>query len=102
MLGGLSSCLTAPGNLTGRRSILCSTRWFPLRRHSNSSDRCCVYLRPFPTVTTERAQAGVATSHTDSRPARLVTLAEHCGIPADEKVADEDWLKLASSQGWDV
>ena len=33
---------------------------------------------------------------------RLVTLADHCGIPADEKVADEDWLKLASSQGWDV
>ena len=33
---------------------------------------------------------------------RLVTLAEHHGIPADEKVADEDWLKLASSQGWVV
>ena len=33
---------------------------------------------------------------------RLVTLAEHYGIPADEEIADEDWLKLASSQGWVV
>ena len=29
---------------------------------------------------------------------RLVTLAEHYGIPADEKTADEEWLRLASSQ----
>ena len=27
---------------------------------------------------------------------RLVTLAEHYGIPADEEIADEVWLKLAS------
>ena len=38
---------------------------------------------------------------------RLVTLAEHYGIPADEDIADEDiadedWLKLASSQDWVV
>lgn len=33
---------------------------------------------------------------------RLVTLAEHYGIPADEDIADEDWLRLASSQDWVV
>ncbi len=31
---------------------------------------------------------------------RLVTLAEHCGIPADEKVKDEDWLRLVGERGW--
>lgn len=31
---------------------------------------------------------------------RLVTLAEHYGIPADEDIADEEWLRLASSQSW--
>jgi hypothetical protein len=33
---------------------------------------------------------------------RLVTLAEHYGIPADERVADTDWLELAGSRGWAV
>ncbi len=33
---------------------------------------------------------------------RLVTLAEHYGIPADETVADEEWLQLAGEQGWAV
>lgn len=31
---------------------------------------------------------------------RLVTLAEHYGIPADEKVKDEDWLRLVGERGW--
>ena len=29
---------------------------------------------------------------------RLITLAEHYGIPEDEDIPDEQWLKLASSQ----
>ena len=29
---------------------------------------------------------------------RLITLAEHYGIPADENIRDEEWLELASSQ----
>ena len=33
---------------------------------------------------------------------RLVTLSEHYGIPADEGIADEDWLELAGSRGWVV
>lgn len=33
---------------------------------------------------------------------RLVTLSEHYGVPADEKVADEDWLELAGSRKWVV
>ncbi len=33
---------------------------------------------------------------------RLVTLAEHYGVPADEEVADEEWLTLAGSEGWVV
>ena len=33
---------------------------------------------------------------------RLVTLAEHYGIPADESVADVDWLKLAGTRNWTV
>ncbi|MEO6125903.1 MAG: hypothetical protein ABIR32_19560 [Ilumatobacteraceae bacterium] len=33
---------------------------------------------------------------------RLVTLAEHYGMPADEEVADEQWLKLAGTSGWAV
>jgi hypothetical protein len=33
---------------------------------------------------------------------RLVTLAEHYGVPADETVMDEEWLELAGSSGWAV
>ena len=33
---------------------------------------------------------------------RLVTLAEHYGIPVDQNVTDEDWLQLAGEQGWAV
>lgn len=33
---------------------------------------------------------------------RLVTLSEHYGVPEDENVADEEWLKLASARGWVV
>lgn len=32
----------------------------------------------------------------------LVTLAEHYGIPADEKVADVTWLAEAAARGWVV
>lgn len=32
----------------------------------------------------------------------LVTLAEHYGSPADEAVADVDWLRLAGTNGWPV
>ena len=31
---------------------------------------------------------------------RLVTLAEHYGIPSDEDVSDVDWLELAGTEGW--
>jgi hypothetical protein len=31
---------------------------------------------------------------------RLVTLAEHYGIPADEAVADVDWLRLVGERNW--
>lgn len=33
---------------------------------------------------------------------RLVTLSEHYGIPADEKVQDSTWLEAAGSAGWVV
>lgn len=33
---------------------------------------------------------------------RLITLAEHYGIPADESVLDETWLELAGTEGWVV
>ena len=33
---------------------------------------------------------------------RLLTLSEHYGIPADEEVADEEWLALAGRRGWVV
>ncbi|MGH7758071.1 MAG: hypothetical protein ACREN7_02010 [Candidatus Dormibacteria bacterium] len=33
---------------------------------------------------------------------QLVTLAEHYGIPADEAVADVDWLQLAGTNSWPV
>lgn len=33
---------------------------------------------------------------------QLVTLSEHYGVPADEAVADEDWLQLAGERGWAV
>lgn len=32
----------------------------------------------------------------------LATLAEHYGIPADEVVADVDWLRLAGQHSWPV
>lgn len=32
----------------------------------------------------------------------LTTLAEHYGIPTDETVSDERWLRLAGSRGWAV
>ena len=31
---------------------------------------------------------------------RLVTLAEHYGIPDDETVEDVDWLQLCGDRGW--
>jgi hypothetical protein len=31
---------------------------------------------------------------------RLVTLAEHYGIPADQKVRDATWLQLVGERGW--
>ena len=33
---------------------------------------------------------------------RLTTLAEHYGIPADERITDEAWLELAGTNGWVV
>ena len=33
---------------------------------------------------------------------RLVTLSEHYGVPADENVADTEWLELAGQMGWTV
>lgn len=33
---------------------------------------------------------------------RLITLAEHYGIPEDEDVTDEEWLALAGQEGWVV
>ena len=33
---------------------------------------------------------------------RLVTLSEHYGVPADENVADTEWLELAGQLGWAV
>ena len=33
---------------------------------------------------------------------RLITLSEHYGIPADEGVADDEWLELAGHRGWIV
>lgn len=32
----------------------------------------------------------------------LITLAEHYGVPADEQVADVDWIEEASRQGWPI
>ena len=31
---------------------------------------------------------------------RVVTLAEHYGVPADEDVADEAWLELVAQHNW--
>jgi hypothetical protein len=31
---------------------------------------------------------------------RVVTLAEHYGIPADQKVRDAEWLQLVGERGW--
>lgn len=33
---------------------------------------------------------------------RLVTLSEHYGVPADENIADADWLRLAGTNDWVV
>ena len=32
----------------------------------------------------------------------LVTLAEHYGMPADEQVADADWIEEAAKRGWPI
>lgn len=32
----------------------------------------------------------------------LVTLADHYGIPQDERIADGEWLQLAGAEGWPV
>jgi hypothetical protein len=32
----------------------------------------------------------------------IVTLAEHYGVPADERVADVDWIEEAARQGWPI
>lgn len=35
-----------------------------------------------------------------SRGLRLVTLAEHYGVPADEEIEDTTWLELVGTRGW--
>jgi hypothetical protein len=32
----------------------------------------------------------------------VITLAEHYGVPADEQVADVDWIEEAARQGWPI
>ena len=32
----------------------------------------------------------------------LITLAEHYGVPADEQVADTEWIEEAAKRGWPV
>ena len=32
----------------------------------------------------------------------LITLAEHYGMPADEQVADTDWIEEAAKHGWPI
>ena len=32
----------------------------------------------------------------------IVTLAEHYGMPADEQVADTDWIQEAAKRGWPI
>lgn len=32
----------------------------------------------------------------------VVTLAEHYGVPADEQVADVNWIEEAAGQGWPI
>jgi hypothetical protein len=31
-----------------------------------------------------------------------ITLAEHYGMPADEQVADTDWIEEAAQRGWPI
>jgi hypothetical protein len=33
---------------------------------------------------------------------RLTTLSEYYGVPADERVSDQEWLELAGQRGWVV
>jgi hypothetical protein len=32
----------------------------------------------------------------------LITLAEHYGVPADEHIADVDWIEEAAKHGWPI
>jgi PIN like domain len=32
----------------------------------------------------------------------LITLAEHYGMPADERVADTEWIEEAAKRGWPI
>jgi hypothetical protein len=32
----------------------------------------------------------------------LVTLAEHYGVPEDERVADTEWIRDAATRGWPI
>jgi hypothetical protein len=32
----------------------------------------------------------------------MITLAEHYGMPADEQVADTDWIEEAAKYGWPI
>ena len=32
----------------------------------------------------------------------IITLAEHYGVPADEQVADVEWIREAAEQGWPI
>ena len=32
----------------------------------------------------------------------VITLAEHYGMPADEQVADTDWIEEAAQRGWPI
>ena len=70
---------------------------------SNSRICCVSHPKGLPDLFLDRSLGRITVpSFLREAGLRLTTLAEHYGTPADESIADEDWLELAGRRGWVV
>lgn len=63
--------------------------------------RCALHPDGLPDLFIDRSLGRIQVPHLlRSAGLRLVTLAEHYGIPADEEVEDTEWLEMVGRAGW--
>ena len=96
---GSTTCCSASGpesrSTSCRRSSAC--------RPISSRTSCVSHPDELPDLFLDRSLGRVKVPAAAATAGlRLVTLAEHYGVPQDEAIADEEWLELAGTSGWVV